>query len=75
MMHAGRDYGVEVILAYENRIVGQVFYPPALLRDALVRSGRVKRRAPPPDVLERIGGEEQSVGRGRRRDRLAMVTK
>lgn len=43
MMRAGEDYGVRVIRAYETRRVGQVFYPPALLRDALVRGGFVER--------------------------------
>lgn len=42
MMKAGKDYAVRVITAYENKRVGQVFHPPALLRDSLVRSGRVE---------------------------------
>lgn len=46
MMRAGQDYGVEVLTAYENRRVGQVIYPPALLRDALLRRGLVRRIEP-----------------------------
>lgn len=51
MMQAGKDYGVEVVTAYEFRRVGQVFHPPALLRDRLVKLGLVRRldgpQAPP----------------------------
>ncbi len=43
MMNAGIDYGVRVIRAYEQRRVGQVFYPPGALRDALVKRGFVER--------------------------------
>lgn len=43
MLTADRDYGVRVIRAYENKRVGQVLYPPGLLRDALVRRGFVER--------------------------------
>jgi hypothetical protein len=43
------DYGVRVIRAYENRRVGQVFYPTGLLRDALVRKGLVERVQPPAE--------------------------
>lgn len=46
MLTAGIDYGVEVLTAYENRRVGQVIYPPALLRDALLRRGLVRRVEP-----------------------------
>lgn len=68
MMKPGIDYGVEVISAWDNRRVGQVFYPPGLLRDALVRSGRVKRRtAPPEDVHAEhsiaLGDEDRHPGR------------
>lgn len=44
MMRAGKDYGVEVVTAYENKQVGQVIYPPGLLRDRLVRCGLVRAR-------------------------------
>lgn len=69
MMTAGKDYGVEVIVAYANRLVGQVFYPPGLLRDALVRSGRVKRLAPPVEEAEAEDAEQpdEKSGRGRRK--------
>jgi predicted DNA-binding transcriptional regulator len=43
MLQAGKDYGVRVVRAYENRRVGQVFYPPGLLRDKLVQQGWVER--------------------------------
>jgi len=77
MMRAGKDYGVEVITAYENRRVGQVFYPPALLRDALVRTGRVRRVSAPADgSLNLIDETQEDVGRGRRRQgRSGLVTK
>lgn len=42
-MLTSNDYGVRVIRAYETRRVGQVFFPPGLLRDALVRGGFVER--------------------------------
>lgn len=50
MMKPGQDYGVEVVVAYENKCVGQVIYPPGVLRDRLVRMGLVKRAGPPTDV-------------------------
>jgi hypothetical protein len=44
MMISGKDYGVEVIRAYEFKRVGQVIYPASLMRDRLVRCGFVRRR-------------------------------
>jgi hypothetical protein len=43
-MIAEKDYGVEVILAYEFKKVGQVIYPTGLMRDRLIRCGFVRRR-------------------------------
>lgn len=61
MMTAGNDYGVRVITAYENKRVGQVFFPPALLRDRLVKTGRVERVKAPEPV------EDTEVPRGKRK--------
>lgn len=78
MMRAGKDYGVEVITAYENRRVGQVFFPPGLLRDALVRTGRVKRLTAPSGKLPLQPASDEAhedAGRGRRKQgRLGLVT-
>lgn len=46
MMQAGKDYGVEVVVAYENKRVGQVIFPPGMLRDRLIRSGFVRSCSP-----------------------------
>jgi hypothetical protein len=43
---SSKDYGVEVIRAYEFKRVGQVIFPPALMRDRLVNAGFVRRLAP-----------------------------
>lgn len=67
MMQAGKDYGVRVITAYDNRRIGQVFYPPGLLRDALVRSGRVERCQAPTDLLDGVTDEAALAESGRRR--------
>ncbi len=40
------DYGVRVLTAYDTRRVGQVIFPPALLRDRLVQLGCVERILP-----------------------------
>lgn len=64
MMKAGEDYGVRVIRAYENRRVGQVFYPPALLRDALVCRGfvaRVVKPEPAPASTPEASVQKRSV--------------
>lgn len=37
-----KDLGVEVVRAYEFRQVGQVFFPPAMLRERLVKLGFVR---------------------------------
>lgn len=42
MMRAGKDYGVEVVVAYENKRVGQVIYPPGTLRQRLIQTGRCR---------------------------------
>lgn len=65
MLTAGQDYGVRVIVAYEQRRVGQVFYPPGALREALVRRGFVERlkAAPTPDDDE---PKPQAVKRSRK---------
>ena len=41
-----KDLGVEVVRAYEFRQVGQVFFPPAMLRERLVKLGFVKPVVP-----------------------------
>jgi hypothetical protein len=64
------DYGVRVIRAYENRLVGQVFYPTGLLRDALVRKGLVERVQPPaedPPVSEDAPLLDRAMRSSRRR--------
>lgn len=45
MIRAAKDYGVEVVVAYENKRVGQVIYPPGTLRQKLIMCGLVKARA------------------------------
>jgi hypothetical protein len=42
-MMRSKDYGVEVVRAYEFKRVGQIIYPPALVRDRLVKAGLVRR--------------------------------
>lgn len=39
------DKGVRITRAYSNFRVGQVIFPPSLLRDKLVKSGFVQRIA------------------------------
>jgi len=46
MMAADKDYGVRVITAYEDKVVGQVIYPPGMLRDVLVQRRFVERIKP-----------------------------
>lgn len=75
MLTAGKDYGVRVITAYENRRVGQVFFPPALLRDALVRRKFVERVQAPPEAEQASfadTGQSESIDRlfGRQRRHL-----
>jgi hypothetical protein len=48
-MTAGKDYGVEVVVAYENKRVGDVIFPPGVLRQRLVMSGLVRSKAPEPE--------------------------
>jgi hypothetical protein len=43
-MIAEKDYGVEVIRAYEFKRVGQVIYPTGLDARPIVRCGFVRRR-------------------------------
>lgn len=60
MMQAGTDYGVEVIVAYENKRVGFVMHPPAMLRDRLVKLGYVKRLGPPKE--EAVPKRQRTLG-------------
>jgi hypothetical protein len=53
-MMRSKDYGVEVIRAYEFKRVGQVIFPPALMRDRLVNAGFVRRVAAP---VVRVGAD------------------
>lgn len=53
MMRAGKDYGVEVIRAYQFKRVGQVIYPNGVERDRLVQCGFVKRRKAEPEAVKR----------------------
>ena len=46
MLTADRDYGVRVIRAYEHRRVGQIFFPPGILRQRLIQAGFVEAVAP-----------------------------
>lgn len=64
MMNAGTDYGVRVIRAYEQRRVGQVFFPPGALRQALVQRGFVERIKAPaaeqePDQQLPLAGKSE----------------
>lgn len=43
MMTAKQDYGIRVRVAYENFRKGQVIFPPAMLREALVKRGFCER--------------------------------
>lgn len=49
MMIAGKDYGVEVVVAYENKCVGQVIFPPGMLRQRLIQTGRVRALSDPEE--------------------------
>lgn len=42
MMRAEQDYGVKVIRAYQQFSEGFVMYPPAMLRERLVKLGWVR---------------------------------
>lgn len=42
MMNSSQDLGVRVIVAYENKRVGQVIFPPGTLRQRLVQCGFVE---------------------------------
>lgn len=72
MMQAGKDYGVEVITAYENRRVGDVIYPNGVYRQALLRNGFVKLRAAPADAAAEPTSEETERSR-RRQGRLGLT--
>lgn len=76
MLTAGNDYGVRVVVAYENRQVGQVFYPPGVLRQWLKQRGLVVDHRPEPastpEAAEPDPGDEKT-GRGRRK--LGLLTK
>lgn len=43
MMEAARDYGVRVIRAYQDYRVGQIIFPPGLLRSHLLDAHFVER--------------------------------
>jgi hypothetical protein len=49
-MEMMRDYGVRILHAYENKRVGQVIYPPAMLRGKLIQAGLVERVAEPEQL-------------------------
>ena len=49
MMSAEKDYGVEVLVAYENKRVGQVIYPNGVERQMLIRCGRVRALSVPKE--------------------------
>lgn len=48
-MMQSKDYGVEVIRAYEFKRVGQVIYPTGILRERLIKCRFVKERPAPED--------------------------
>jgi hypothetical protein len=50
-MLTAQDYGVKVKIAYLNMQVGRVIFPPAMLRDQLVRCGFVERLTGPADAI------------------------
>lgn len=47
MMRPRKDYGVRVIAAWDHFRVGQIIFPNALYRDALLRTKRVEIVGPP----------------------------
>lgn len=61
MTRAGKDYGVEVIRAYQFKRVGQVIYPAGAERDRLVQSGFVKRRKAETEIEAEPLGETTAV--------------
>lgn len=46
MMTASKDYGVRVLMAYENKRVGQVIFPYGVERQLLLQRGIVESVAP-----------------------------
>jgi hypothetical protein len=68
---SSKDYGVEVIRAYEFKRVGQVIFPTALMRDRLVNAGFVRRVVEPvARVAAEIVVEEASVNQKKPKLRL-----
>lgn len=51
MMSAAKDYGVEVVVAYETKRVGQVIFPPGVLRQRLIQTGRVRAVVAPKEEV------------------------
>ena len=61
-MMTPNDYGVRVMRAWSNMRVGNVIYPPSLLRDSLVKGGFVERiEAPEPESVEEEPKERKAV--------------
>lgn len=60
MMRPAKDYGVEVIVSYENKRVGQVIYPPGTLRQRLVRAALVRERTSDADEPTPVKSTNQS---------------
>lgn len=55
MMTAAKDYGVKVTVAYADFRVGDVIYPPGMLREMLKRQGFVED-VPAPEPVKRGPG-------------------
>lgn len=58
-----KDLGVRVTRAYLNMRVGNVIYPPGLLRDKLVKAGFAERILPPaePEKETKRGAQTKAL--------------
>lgn len=49
------DYGVRIVVAYENKRVGQIIFPPGVERQRLIQGGFAKKVEPEHEpVAEKI---------------------
>lgn len=55
MMTSDKDYGVRVVIAYEDKVVGQVIYPPGMLRQSLIERNLVVSAAPTQPEKRPVG--------------------
>lgn len=73
-MTAQPDLGVRVITAYSNQRVGRIIFPPALLRDQLIKQGFVEPVRADSDQLP-LDRPSVSVGKARSGKMPAAVTR